>query len=81
MSHATHNKVHKVPGTDRQSVTAADGTAIQRMYVYLPSHVWHLLQEAARVNGKSVSQQIQAFATSGTAKSKENHVSTSTRSI
>jgi hypothetical protein len=74
-----HNRVHKILGTNRQSVTAADGTAMQRMYVYLPSHVWHLLQEAARVNGTSVSQTIQSFATSGTAKSEETHVSTSTR--
>jgi hypothetical protein len=80
MSQTTmHNRVHKIPGTQRQSVTAADGTAMQRMYVYLPSHVWHLLQEAARVSGTSVSQTIQAFATSGTANSKEIHVSTSTR--
>lgn len=66
-----HNKVHKIPGTNRQSVTAADGTAMQRMYVYLPSHVWQSLQELARANGTSVSQTIQSFATSGTANSKD----------
>jgi hypothetical protein len=66
-----HNKVHKVHGTNRQSVTAADGTAMQRAYIYLPSHVWHLLQEAARANGTSVSQTIQSFAISGNANSKD----------
>ena len=71
MSHATHTRVHKVPGTNRQSVTAADGTAMQRMYVYLPPHVWHQLQAAARESETSVSQVIQSFATSGTAKSKD----------
>lgn len=70
-----HSRVHKIPGTRRQSVAAADGAALQRMYVYLPLHVWHLLQEAARVNGTSVSQQIQSFAISGTANSKDqSHV-------
>lgn len=67
------NKVARIPGTSRQSITTVDGTAMQRMYVYLPSHVWHRLQEAARVSGTSVSQQIQLFAISGTASSKETH--------
>lgn len=68
-----------IPGTKRQTVIAADGTAMQRSYVYLPSHVWHALQELARVNGSSVSQVIQSFATSGTASSKDKHVSPASR--
>lgn len=68
----------RIPGTNRQSVTAADGTAMQRQYVYLPSHIWHLLQESARINGTSVSQVIQSFAISGPANSKETYVRTNT---
>ena len=73
------NKVNRIPGTSRQSITTADGRQVQRMYVYLPPSIWHLLQEAARANGTSVSQQIQSFAITGTAISKENNVSPSPR--
>lgn len=69
-----------IPGTKRQTVTAADGTSMQRSYVYLPSHVWNLLQELARVNDSSVSQVIQSFAVSGTASSKDKYVSPVSRS-
>ena len=75
------HKVNKVLGTNRQSITTADGTTVQRAYVYLPLHVWQALQESARVSGTSVSQVIETFATSGTAKSKENHVNASTCTI
>lgn len=68
-----HNKVNRIPGTSRQSVTAADGTAMQRSYVYLPSHIWHLLQESARSSGTSVSQIIQAYAISGQQNSKDHN--------
>ena len=74
------NKVNRIPGTNRQSVTAADGTPMVRQYVYLQSHLWHKLQESARIAGTSVSQQIAAFATSGTDNSKDQNERTSTSS-
>jgi predicted DNA-binding ribbon-helix-helix protein len=55
-----------IPGTRRQTVTTADGTAMQRMYVYLPPRVWAALQAAARRAGTSVSQLIATLANSGT---------------
>jgi len=70
-----------LPGTKRQTVTAADGTSMQRQYVYLPSHVWYALGELARANGKSVSQTIQHFALGGTASSKDTNVSAKPRTI
>ena len=74
-----HNKVHRRPGTNKQAVTAADGTAMVRQYVYLLPSAWSALQEKARVTGTSVSQQIATFATSGAVTSKkENHERTST---
>lgn len=66
-----------IPGTNRQTVRTADGTTMQRQYVYLPSHVWHALQQLARANGTSVSQTIQSFALGGKVTSKDTHVSTS----
>lgn len=66
-----HNKVHRVPGTSKQAVTAADGTAMVRQYVYLLPSTWSALQEKARSAGTSVSQQIATFATSGAVNSKE----------
>lgn len=74
-----HNKVCRIPGSQRQSVTAADGTAMQRSYVYLPSHIWHLLQESARTSGTSVSQVIQAYAISGPPNSKDHNDKSPTR--
>lgn len=65
-----------ISGTKRQTVTAADGTSMQRQYVYLPSHVWFALGELARTNGMSVSQTIQSFALAGNANSKESNVRT-----
>jgi hypothetical protein len=74
-----HNKVHRIPGTNRQTVTAADGTAMVRRYVYLLPSAWSSLQEKARVAGTSVSQQIATFATSGAVTSKkESHEHTNT---
>lgn len=74
------SKVNRVPGTNRQSVTAADGTTMQRSYVYLPAHIWRLLQESARNTGTSVSKTIQAFATSGLPNSKDQNERTDTSS-
>lgn len=73
------NKVTRIVGTDRQTVTTIDGSKVERMYVYLPAHVWHKLQATARSQGTSVSRIINAFATNGTANSKETNVSTRTR--
>lgn len=62
-----------VGGTKRQTVTAADGTPMQRQYVYLQPSEWAALQEKARITGTSVSQVIATLAASGTDKSKGNH--------
>jgi hypothetical protein len=69
-----------IKGTNRQIVTTADGTAMQRAYVYLPSHVWHALQELARAQGVSVSQAIQTFALGGNVNSKVTNVEAAIRS-
>jgi len=60
-----------LPGTKRQSLTAIDGTAIQRQYLYLPAEAWTALQKKARATGRSVSQVIASFATDGTANLKD----------
>ena len=62
-----------LPGTNRQVLTASDGTKLQRQYLYLPEHIWHSLQATARASNTSVSLLIQTFATSGTDNSKESH--------
>lgn len=65
-----------VSGTKRQSLTAADGTVLERQYIYLAPAVWEALQAKARTTGTSVSQVIAAHAVSGTVNSKDQYVST-----
>lgn len=60
-----------VTGTRRQALQASDGTQLQRMYVYLPVEVWHLLQHQARTTHTSVSQLIESFALGGNSTSKD----------
>ena len=67
-----------ITGTSRQSLTASDGTKIQRQYVYLPETIWHQLQQQARSTSTSVSQIIESLATSGTRNSKESNDATRT---
>jgi hypothetical protein len=64
--------VRRIPNTNRQMLTASNG-AIERSYVYLPARIWAQLQELARNSGTSVSQIIESFAISGTAKLKDNN--------
>jgi predicted DNA-binding ribbon-helix-helix protein len=66
-----------IPGTRRQSVTCADGTKLQRKYVYLPESAWHALQRFARATDTSVSQLIKSFADHGIATLKESNDSLS----
>jgi hypothetical protein len=65
--------VRRIPNTNRQMLTASNGGAIERSYVYLPARIWAQLQELARNSGTSVSQIIESFAISGTAKLKDNN--------
>lgn len=65
-----------IKGTNRQTVSAADGTSLQRQYLYLPANVWQALQEKARASGVSVSQSVQIFALGGNANSKDKNVVT-----
>lgn len=51
-----------IPHTKRQSITAKDGTALQRQYVYLPETTWQLLQNHARVTETSMSLVLQSLA-------------------
>jgi hypothetical protein len=69
-----------IPNTNRQMLTASNGGAIERSYVYLPAPIWAQLQELARNSGASVSQIIESFAISGTAKLKDNNNGRTTRS-
>jgi hypothetical protein len=55
---------HQIKGTKRQMVTTADGTKLQRQYIYLPESIWHLLNAQARADNTSVSLLISSFATS-----------------
>lgn len=61
-----------IPGTDRQSSPAKDGTRLERKYIYLKPSVWAVVHETARRSGQSVSQVIESsFANGGNAKFKE----------
>lgn len=71
--------VRRIPNTTRQKLTASDGSAIERSYVYLPSSVWLQLQSMARDSGTSVSKIIQSFAISGAANSKEQNAQPTNR--
>ena len=64
------NRPLTIPGTSRQSVRSADGTALERRYVYLPAYVWERLHSSARLTGTSVSQLITTFAVQGNANSR-----------
>lgn len=62
-----------IPGTSRQSVSSADGAALERRYVYLPAYIWERLHSSARLTGTSVSQLIATFAVQGNANSRTTH--------
>ena len=65
--------VRRILNTNRQELTSSNGGVIERSYVYLPAPIWAQLQELARSSGTSVSQIIESFAISGTAKLKDNN--------
>jgi hypothetical protein len=67
---------HQIKGTNRQMVTAADGTKLQRQYVYLTESIWHLLHAQARAANISVSLLITSFADHGTSTPKDTNDTT-----
>ena len=45
----------------RQTVTIANGTVLQRAYVYLPKHVWTALEQLAAVQKTAISEVINSL--------------------
>lgn len=45
----------------RKSVTIANGTVLQRAYIYLPEHVWTALEQLAAVQKTAISEVINSF--------------------
>jgi macrodomain Ter protein organizer (MatP/YcbG family) len=49
---------NRVPGTTRKRITAANGTVIERQFIYLEPHQWANVTKLARLQGISGSQVI-----------------------
>jgi hypothetical protein len=54
-----------LPGSNRQLLTAGDGTRLQRRYLYLRADIWETLHALVRISKKNQSQILEELLAEG----------------